>query len=337
MRISPRTPLALALAGALVLASCAGSDGATSSPDVVSPSAEVASADPGDGLTVVATTSILGDIVSNVVGDAGTVEVLMGPGVDPHSFQASAAQAASLRQADLVVANGLQLEESLGDTLDAALEDGASVVYVAEELDPIPFQGADGHDDGEEAPHGEDDHEELDPHVWLDPQRMAAGVQVIAEAIAQVDDTLPDADWQARGEAGAQEIERLDAEVEDILAVVAPDRRELVTNHDSLEYFAQRYDFDVVGTVIPGTSTQVDTSAESFTQLAEVLDARDVSAIFTDAGTSDRLATALVEETGRDVDVVVLYTGALGEPGSGAETYVDLMRFNAEAIATALG
>ncbi len=118
---------------------------------------------------------------------------------------------------------------------------------------------------------------------------------------------------------------------------MAPDRRELVTNHDSLEYFAQRYDFDVVGTVIPGTSTQVDTSAESFTELAELLTARDVPAIFTDAGTSDRLATALVEETGNDIEVVVLYTGALGEPGSGAETYVDLMRFDAQAIAQALG
>ncbi len=175
--VSTSSALVLALGGAVIVAGCGGAaaDTSASSPAASAPAAVEDVGVEGDGLVVVATTSILGDVVSNVVGDAGEVEVLMAPGVDPHSFQASAAQAASLRAADLVVANGLGLEESLDDTLAAAQEDGAVVVEVAQDMDPIPFEGADDHDHGADEQDVDADHQALDPHVWLDPQRMAVG------------------------------------------------------------------------------------------------------------------------------------------------------------------
>jgi len=339
---------------AMVLAGCgsmaandAGQDSSSASASTVAGSGEAT----GVGVTIVATTSILGDVVRNIVGEDAAVEVIMGPGVDPHGFAPSAAQAQSIREADLVVANGLQLEESLQDAMESAEQDGANVFRVAEELDPVAFAARADHDDhddqdaedddpddeAEDDAHDDHDHGQLDPHVWLDPQRMADGATLIAGAIAEVDDALDDAEWEQRGQDYADQVLALDEEIVEMMAVVPDDQRQMVTNHDSFGYFADRYDFEIIGTVIPGTSTQVDTSAASFAELAGLIVDRDVPAIFAETTSSDRLAQALASEVGRDVAIVELYSGALGEPGSGAETYLDLMRLNAEAIAGALG
>ena len=121
----------------------------------------------------------------------------------------------------------------------------------------------------------------------------------------------------------------------DILAVVPPDRRLLVTNHDALGRFADRYDFEILGSVIPGSSTLAEASPAELEQLADDIEAQGVPAIFAEALESTDEATTLADRLG--VDVVTLYTDSLGEEGSGAETYPDLMRFNATAIADALG
>lgn len=320
---SVRIPTTAILAAALLLTGC-GSDPA---PDPDSGPGLGADSQPDDASTdaplqIVATTSILGDVVSNIVGPDARVQVIMEPGVDPHSFAASASQAQILREADLVVANGLGLEESLVDTLASAEEDGAMILYVAEHMEPVSYE--------EVAP------SPRDPHVWLDPQRMAVGAGVIAAAVAEVDDILDDGEWTARGQAYAQDLATLDSELVETLEVVPPQRRKLVTNHDSFGYFARRYDFEVIGTVIPGSSTQVDTSAASFVELAGLIEQEGVPAIFTETSSSDRLASALNQEVAGGVDVVELYSGSLGASGSGAETYIDMMRFNANAIARAL-
>lgn len=295
--------------------------------------------DAGAGPRVVVTTSILGDVVGAILGDAGTVEVLMPAGVDPHGFAPSARDAASLRDADLVVANGLGLEESLLDALSAAEEDGVPVLHVAEEADPIAAPGDDDEDEhvAEEDGHG---HGDRDPHVWLDPVRMADAAELIAARIAEADadGALTDAEWHARGAAYADQLRALHDQIVEILSVVPDERRLLVTEHDNLRYFADRYGFEVVGTTIPGTSSQAQPSTREIVALAQLIRRLDVPAIFTDvAGGDDRLATTLAAEVGDDVAVVGLYTDALGEDGSEAGTLIGLLRTNAQRIADALG
>lgn len=313
-----------------------------------------------DGPLVVTTTSILGDVVSGLVADAGRVEVIMPPGADPHGFQASAADAALLREADLVVANGLGLEESLLGALAAAEEEGVRVFTLADKLDPIGFEvpgdhgheeddgGADddhGHDEDEDHGHDEDadaahDHGPQDPHVWFDPVRMAEGIRLLAAELAAVDTTTDPDEWERRGQAGADELLALDAELTEILAAVPVEDRQLVTNHDALGYLAARYDFEVVGTVIPGSSTQAEVDARGFADLVEVVEETGVPAIFadnTDATTlAEQLASEVIGRGDLDVEVVRLYTGGLGEPGTGAETYPGLLRTTATLIADAL-
>lgn len=285
------------------------------------------------GLHVVATTTILGDLASMVVGEHGQVSVLMAPGQDPHGFSPSAQQAQQVREADLVLANGLQLEEGLLDLLGAAEQDGAAVLRLAEHLDPLAV-GETGDEHASEDHEDGHDHGPEDPHVWFDPVRMAEGARVLADHVAEVADD--DVDWAARGEQVAGELEALDAEVREVLSAIPDECRRLVTNHDNLRYLAARYDLEVVGTVVPGSTTGVEPSARDFAELAATLRETRVSAIFAETIQSTELADSLAAEVGRDVAVVELYTDSLGEPGSGAGTYPGMMRTVAQRVADAL-
>lgn len=315
-------------------------------------------------LHVVATTSLLGDVVSTLVRDDGEVETLMPPGTDPHSFSPSAAQAAAIRDADLVVANGLGLEESLVDVLDAAREEGVFVLELAPKLDPIElpagFGDAHGHGDGDTEPDGHgteepeaDDHDEdadggdedhaagegerpLDPHVWFDPVRMAQGVRLVAEELAAADESLPDEEWLQRGADYAAELVALDEEIRAVLAEIPDERRVMVTNHDAMGYLAARYDLEIIATVIPGGSTLGSASARRIAELAELVRDADVPAVFAENVSDRRVAEALAREVGHDVAVVSLYTDSLGEEGSGADSYTGLLRTDARLIADAL-
>jgi zinc/manganese transport system substrate-binding protein len=363
----------------LLLAAC----GATEEPLADATSEDAASDDaapddttgevaPTGDLLVVATTSILGDIVEHLVGEDGTVEVIMPPGADPHGFQPSAADAAMLREADLVIANGLMLEESLVSALEAAEEDGVRVFEVADQLDPIEFDwdGPDdhGHDDDDHGHdddghghdddgHGHDDdgddhghegegddhghaHGPEDPHVWFDPIRMADGVQLIAAELADVDDTHDAEEWERRADEYVAELLAVHEEMEALFDQIPAENRQLITNHDALGYLAHRYGFEVLGTVIPGSSTQAEADARQFSELIRTVEEAGVTAIFaenTDSTTlAEQLASEVVGRTDVEVEVVKLYTDALGEPGSGAETYLDLLRTTAQRITDAL-
>lgn len=282
-----------------------------------------------DGITVVATTSILGDVVSQVVGDAASVTVLMEPGVDPHEFSPSARQVAAVHSADLVVANGLRLEEGLAGTLEAAAAEGTTVLELAPAVDPIPF-GAEAHDHG---PDGHD-HEGDDPHFYLDPLRVAEAVELIASELRRIDPTV---DWEDRARAYVEELEALDQQITELLAPIPPEKRKLITNHDALGYFADRYGFEVVASVVPGGSTMGEPSAGELSALAEVIRQEGIEAIFAETTSPAALAEAVAREVGDEVAVYTLYTGSLGPPGSGADTYVGMMRANAATIAEALG
>jgi ABC-type Zn uptake system ZnuABC Zn-binding protein ZnuA len=204
-----------------------------------------------------------------------------------------------------------------------------------------------GHDDAhgheDEAENGHDDghdHGPEDPHIWFDPIRMADGVRLIAAELADVDDHLDAAEWEARGEAYAEQLLEVHEELETMFAGIPDANRKLVTNHDSLGYLAFRYDFEVLGTVIPGSSTQSEADARQFAQLIQTVEQAQVPAIFTENIDNAALAEQLAGEVGGrsdlEVEVVRLYTDALGEPGSGAETYLGLLRETGQRITDAL-
>lgn len=281
------------------------------------------------GLEVVATTSILGDLTGRLVGSDGNVEVLIGPGADPHAFSLTPSQTARLQSADLVVANGLGLEGDIEDALEAAAAEGAVVVELAEQVDPLPFEHP-GDDPGEP----DHEHGDLDPHFVLDPLRMADAADVMAAALADIDASI---DWYGRAAEVRSELETLHRDIEEELSVIPAERRKLVTNHEALGYFAHRYGFEIVGTVIPGGSTMAEPSASDLAELVETLRNEGVDAIFTETGASSTLAETVAAELGEEVEVHELHTESLGEPGSGAETYAGMMRTNASIIASALG
>jgi zinc/manganese transport system substrate-binding protein len=363
-----RSGRALAVLGtglALLLAACGGAAVAPD-PDPVEPDLGAEAVEPEGGLTVVATTSILGDIVAQLIGDDGEVAVLMAPGVDPHAYQPSAADAALLREADLVVANGLQLEEALEGALRAAEQEGVRIVEVAPQLDPLGFgsggdlghadedahghvdEDAHGHVDedahADEDVHADEDahaHGPEDPHVWFDPIRMIDGVELIADELAAVWPAIDAAEWQARADAYNAELLEVHEQIEARFAAIPAADRQIVTNHDALGYLAHRYDLEIIGTVVPGSSTQVETDARSFAALIEAVERAGVTTIFAENVDSTALAEQLASEViGRgdlELQVVSVHTDALGEPGSGAETYLGLLRTTAGAIADALG
>lgn len=277
----------------------------------------------GDGVTVVATTSIWGDVAAEIVGDAGTIEVLIPMGSDAHDYQATPRQVASLIDADLVIVNGLGLEEGLSDVLESAHDDGANLLEVGPAVDPLPF-GENEHED-------EDDHGDLDPHVWFDPARAGEAALLIAEALGVVE---PGVDWETRAETYRDEMVQLSSDIETTLAEVPESRRKLVTNHEALGYFADTFDFEVVGVVIPGGSTLADPSSAELAALVEVIETEQVGAIFTETSQPDDLARAVATEVGEEIAVVELHTESLGDPP--ADTLAGMLQENADRIANAL-
>lgn len=305
-------PLILALAMAAGLTACGNGD------------------DSGESkLSVVATTSIWADVASQVVGDDGIVEYVVPIGADAHDYQASPRQVAAMEEADLVIANGLGLEEGLSDVLESIFTDGANIVELAPHVDPIPFSGGAEHE-GEEQDH---DHESLDPHVWFDPDRVAVAARLIAAELASIDGSI---DWSARADAYAEELSETDTEIARILSEVSAERRLLVTNHDALEYFAGRYDFEVIGVVIPGGSTLAEPSSAELAALVAAIEESGTRAIFAETTQPTRLAEAVAAEVGEGVSVVELYTSSLGGPDSEAVSLLDMLMTNARRIADAL-
>ena len=197
----------------------------------------------------------------------------------------------------------------------------------------------DDHDhDGEKSEdetHDDHDHGGLDPHLWTDPARMIDGVNGLAAALAAVE-AIDVAAIEAQAEAYVAELEALDAEIEASLGAIPAEDRVLVTNHEVFAYFADRYGFEVVGAVVPSLTTSAETSVRELEELAAIIEAEGITAIFAETTQSTDLAEALAGEVGGDVAIVELFTESLGEPGSGAETYIDLMRTNAELIVAAL-
>jgi zinc/manganese transport system substrate-binding protein len=268
-----------------------------------------------DRPSVVVTTNILGDLTRAVTGDEAELTVLMGPNADPHSFGISAQQAARLEQASLVVYNGLGLEEGVLRTVQAT---PATKLAVGEHVDPIDY--AEGNPD---------------PHFWTDPARVRTAVEAITEHVTRIGG-VDAAAVRANADAYLARLDDLGTWMAAEFARIPPERRKLVTNHHVFGYLAQRYDFEVVGAVVPSGTTLASPSASDLASLADAIRAAGVPAIFADSSQPDRLARVLAEQAGVDVAVVPLFSESLTEPGGGAGTYLELMRANTEAIVTGL-
>ena len=210
----------------------------------------------------------------------------------------------------------------------------------------------DHEDNGDEGEHSDDDHEDhgdeddhgdhgheghvhgaFDPHFWFDPLRVKIAVYDIAARLAAIDPDNADVYFR-NALAYGEELDELHAWIQDQVSALAPERRQLVTSHDSLSYFAELYGFEVIGLVIPSLSTHVEPSAEHIAELVEVIREHDVPALFGETTVSDRLAQAVARETG--AEVVQLYSGSLGPEGSGADTYLGMVRTNVTRIVEAL-
>ena len=197
--------------------------------------------------------------------------------------------------------------------------------------------GDEDHDDEDhdDEDHGDHDHEGADPHFFTDPARMAdAAAAILGYLIANLDGVDVDAMNASANEYIAQ-LESLDTEVAETFANLTDDQRVLVTNHEVFGYFADRYDFEVVGAVIPSGSTADGASAQALAELAELIVAEGVPVIFADSSSSDELVQTLATEVG-NIDVIELYSESLGDADSDGATYIDMVRSNAEQIATAL-
>jgi zinc/manganese transport system substrate-binding protein len=329
-RSTPALAVAGIAAAALVLAGCASSGSDTAAPT---------SGSAGAGASVVATTTIWGDITRQIVECAGAGEVttLMPVGADPHDFSPSSQDVAAMVGADLVIANGLGLEEGLEASIESAVQDGATVFEVAPLLDPIPF-GEEGEEHAEEEGEAHSDEEEEghgseDPHVWHDVTRAAKATGLIGGELTKA---TGNPDFAECGTTLQGELMTVNDEVAATLATVPEERRILVTDHDALGYLAAAYGYTVAGTVIPGGSTLAEPSSAELAALATTVKEAGVPAIFANTANPQALVDALASEVG-DIEVVSLYVDSLSEPGSSADTFQGMVRTNAQRISDALG
>jgi zinc/manganese transport system substrate-binding protein len=291
------TSITIGVAAAVAVGACGDDDG------------EAAAAGNDEPLVVV-TSTILGDIVSTVAGDAADVEVLLPIGADPHDFAPSARQAEAMGDADLLVQNGAGFEEGLSDSIDNAADAGVELFTVADHVDLI------------------DD----DPHLWTDPTRLVPAVDALGVRLTEL---TGDAAVAERAATLSGDLADLDEEIEALLADIPERERVLVTNHEVFAYFADRYGFEVVGAVVPATTTRAEPSAADVESLAETITREGVRAIFVETTSNADLAEALADSVG-NVEVVTLFTESLGEPGTEADTYLGMMRADAQLIHDAL-
>ena len=189
----------------------------------------------------------------------------------------------------------------------------------------------DEHDEDEEDGHGHV-HGPENPHFWFDPIRAMVAIDAIAARFAKLDPAHADV-YFTNAAAYNEALDELHHWIEHEVNEVAPERRLLLTSHDSFRYFAERYGFEVVG-VILGVSTDVEASAEHLAELVELVKERDVPAVFGETITSERLAQTLANETG--TKLVRLYSDSLGAAGSGAETYIGMVQENVKRVVEAL-
>jgi ABC-type Zn uptake system ZnuABC Zn-binding protein ZnuA len=290
--------------------------------------------DASAALQVVATTTILGDVVQQIGGEQVQVSVLVPPGTDPHSFQPAPGEIRKIADADLVITSGAGLDAFLDRLLENAIPQGDQEKIVSAS-EGIEFRrltpGAPGGDKDEPGDHL--DEMEIDPHVWFNPGNVIIWTENIERALSQADPGNAK-QYAENAESYREELRALDSWVQAEVEKVPAKNRLLVSDHQTLGYFAERYGLQLAGTVIPGSNAAAEPSAEDLAALVDAIRAKGVQAIFVGSTVSPALAQRLAADTG--VQVVPIYTDSLTPPGGQASTYLDLMRFDVQSIVEAL-
>ena len=276
-------------------------------------------------LSIVTTTGMIADAARAVGGDHVTVQALMQPGIDPHSFRQTRTDIAALTRADLVLWNGLNLEAQLADLL-GDLARRQPVFAVGDALSRSVLLSDPDYPD------------QPDPHVWMDPALWTDVVGGIASAIADQRPAAVDAIAAAEA-AHAGEIAALGHYATEVLASVPPEARVLVTAHDAFGYFGRAYDFGVEG--IQGISTESEAGLVRIGELVDLLVERRIGAVFVESSVSDRNIRALIEgAAARGHTVTIggeLFSDAMGPEGSYEGTWIGMIDHNVTTVARALG
>ena len=307
----------------IVLASCSSSNDSASTNES---SLETTSDSVVAELPVIAVTySVLGDIVSQLVGDNATVNVVIPDGQDPHEFQPSAKDIETINNAALVVSNGLEFEESLEEVLENIADSGGNIFMVGEHITVRKTEDGDEHkDDGGD--HGDGDgHAGGDPHLWLSPATMLEMLPALTSALSEA----TGADLSESSASLSAKLQDLDSEVESIINSLG--ECNLVSGHDEMGYFADRYGCEVIGVIIPSFTTTSEATAGELAELKKQVEQYNVPAIFTGLGVSPDTATQLANELG--IKAVTLSTHYL----DGAANYQEFILNLTNQIAEALG
>lgn len=278
-----------------------------------------------DTLNVVATTTMLADLSKVIGGEHVSVNGLMGPGIDPHLYQASAGDVTLMQGADVVVYNGLHLEGKMGEIFENLPRQGIFVISIEEGMDESVLLM------------DEDEASVYDPHIWFDVWLWKDAAGIIAVGLSQADPNHA-SDYEANLKAYLKELDAVDTYIRDRSAEVPEGQRVLVTAHDAFQYFGNAYGFEVRG--LQGISTEAEAGTADVSALASFIVERRINAIFVESSVPPKTIEALqaaVKARGFDVSIGgELYSDSLGGEGSGAETYLLTVKANIDTVVEAL-
>lgn len=285
----------------------------------------------GDAPRVLAVESFLADIAQNVAGDRLQVTTLIPLGLDPHAYEPAPQDVARIADTDVLIVNGAGFEGWLSEVLDNA--GGERLVIEASK--GVTARSPQANEEGMDEEHADESHDHAsDPHFWLDPTLAIRYVENIRDGLSSVDPAGAES-YAANAEAYIAELNELDAWIGAQIEQIPAERRLLVTNHESLGYYADRYGLRIVGAVSPSSSSSASPSAQQLAQLADLIRSSGAPAIFLETGANPQLAEQLHAETGVTV-VGGLYTHSVTAADGDAPTYLAIMRYNTQAIVDAL-
>lgn len=293
------------------------------------------------GLKVVAVESFLADIAQNVAGERIKVETLMPAGLDPHAFEPTPRDVVRIAESDLLILNGAGFEAWAEETLANAggerlvIEASAGLESRADRAGETALETNKKHAEDATAEPAEDhDNEDGDPHFWLNPLNVIQYVENIRDGLIEIDPAGRET-YTANAAAYIEQLKALDAWIEQQVSTIPVERRLMVTNHESFGYFADRYGFTIIGTLIPSVSTSAAPSAQQLARLADTIRATGASAIFLETGANPQLAEQISQETRIKV-VTDLYSHSLTTPGGPAPSYLEMMKHNLSVVVGAL-
>jgi ABC-type Zn uptake system ZnuABC Zn-binding protein ZnuA len=257
---------------------------------------------------------LLADVTRSIAGDRFKVESLLPAGSDPHSYQPTPQDAARVSESKLIIINGAGYEQFLKSLLENAGGE-TRVVEASTGIHPREAAGS------------------VDPHMWLDPNNMAVYAENIQEALTRLDPE-GEAVYKSNTDSYIARLKTLDSWIQEQVGQIPPEKRLLITNHESLGYFAKRYGFTVAGTVIESFSSDASPSAQQLAALIDQVRSSGAPAVFLDAAENDTFARQIADETGVQV-VTDLHLESLTD-GPPAATYLDMMKYNVTQIVKAL-